>query len=78
MFPHPQLTSGGVGGDSGQRPDEPYQAFRVQEGRSPAPGCGPFGEVDDVVQVPGQIADVLLLFSEDTLVVLCYSLEDGN
>lgn len=58
--------------------DQSYQTFTVQEGRASIPGRGPFGEVDDMVQVSGQIADVFLLFSQDALVVLCYSLENMN
>lgn len=33
--------------------DKPHQTFTVQEGRAPIPGCGPFGEIDDMIQVSG-------------------------
>lgn len=57
---------------------KPYQTFTVQERRATTPGCGPFGEFDDIIQVSGQITNVLLLFSQDALVILCYSLENMN
>lgn len=43
--------------------DKPYQAFTAQKGCAPIPGSGPFDEVDDMIQVSGKVADVLLLFS---------------
>ena len=47
-----------------------HQAFAVQEGRAPVSLRGPAGEVNDVVQVPGEIADVLLLLLQRALVAL--------
>lgn len=58
--------------------DRTYQTFTVQEGGAPGPGCGPFGESDDMIQVSGKIADVLLLSLQDTLMILCYSLQSMN
>lgn len=48
----------------------------MQEGRALVPGGGPLGEADDVIQVSGQIADVLLLFLQNPLVILCYTLKE--
>lgn len=38
-----------------------HQSLAVQEGCSTMAGCSPFGKADDMVQVPGQTVDILLL-----------------
>lgn len=53
----------------------PHQTFTVQEGRAPILGCGPFDEVDDMIQVLGEIANVFLLFTQETLMIFCNSLQ---
>ena len=52
----------------------PYQTLTVQEGRASVPLRGPSGEVNHMVQVSGQIADVLLLFLQHTLVAIGHRL----